>query len=61
MRDRVKTINEYQEAFHNASLSDCIMAVADVCDLDNDELDALDADFSFGPSAREFTLIEGKV
>jgi hypothetical protein len=61
MRDRVKTVKEYQGAFHNASWYDCIMAVADVCDLDNDELAALDADVSFGPSAREFTLTEGKV
>jgi hypothetical protein len=61
MKNRLNDIIAYQTAYYGATLYDCIMAVADVCDMDNDELNELEADLSFGPRAREFTLIEGEL
>jgi hypothetical protein len=66
MKDRVEKIIAYQTQYWGSSLYEAIMAVADVCDLDNEELDALEMDLAFGPAAREmvfvpcFPLPEGK-
>jgi len=52
MKNRLDDIISYQRAYQGASLFDCIRAVADVCDLDNEELNQLEADMTFGPRAR---------
>ena len=59
MTQKIDDILCYYSAY-GSSLFDAIMAVADVSDLDNDELGELEAALDFGAAARKFVpLIEG--
>tara|TARA_R110002095_G_scaffold110116_1_gene96366 strand:- start:690 stop:875 length:186 start_codon:yes stop_codon:yes gene_type:complete len=55
--DRLNDIIAYQTAYH-ASIYDCIMAVADMDDLEPWELDEIERAYV---APRNVTLIEGKV
>lgn len=57
MTDNLSEIFAYREAYETTSLYDVIMAVCDVCDLDNDEIAALSDDLEFGPAARELVVV----
>ena len=64
MCGRIDDIIAFHTKYYGSTLYEAIMAVADVTDLDNAELDELEQDFCFGPRERvtiNFTLDEGNV